>query len=148
LSQDQRVQAKLREELYTIDTDNPTMDELNRLRYLDMVLREVLRVHPPVPSMGRMALRDDILPLNEPVIDRYGKVHQNIRAVNRQQFHIVPRPNMDFASNNRIKEGQILFISIVAVNRDKAIWGEDADDFRQVILNCIFFQGRWFLPLL
>jgi cytochrome P450 len=48
---------------------------------------------------------------------------------------------MYFVFNNRIKEGQILVISIVAMNRDKAIWGEDADDFRQVFFNCIFFRG-------
>jgi len=42
------------------------------------------------------------------VIDRHGKVHETIR----------------------INKGQKLVISIVAMNRDKAIWGEDADDFR------------------
>jgi cytochrome P450 len=144
LSQDQRVQAKLREELYTIDTDNPTMDQLNTLPYLDMVLREILRVHPSVPSIGRMALKDDILPLSKPVIDRQGKVHENIRGVDLRQFHIVRWPNMDFVFNNRIKEGQILIVSIVAVNRDKAIWGEDADDFRQVIFKCNSFKGDGF----
>jgi cytochrome P450 len=90
LSQDQQVQAKLREELFTIDTDNPTMDQLNMLPYLDMILRETLRVHPVIPSIGRMAVKDDILPLSEPVIDRHGKVHENIRQVDLQQFHIVP----------------------------------------------------------
>jgi len=108
LSQDQEVQAKLREELFTIDTDYPTMDQLNTLPYLDMVMREALRLHPPVPSIGRKALKDDILPLSKPVIDRHGKVHETIR----------------------INKGQKLVISIVAMNRDKAIWGEDADDFR------------------
>lgn len=139
LSQDKRVQAKLRKELYTIDTDSPTMDQLNSLRYFEMVLREVLWVHLPVPSIGRLALKDDSLPLSEPVIDRQGKVHERIRGVDFQWFHIAPWPNVDFVFNNRIKEGQILFASIVAINRDKAIWGEDADDFRQVIHSS---QGR------
>lgn len=80
------MQSKLREELFTIDTDNPTMDQLNSLPYLDMVLRECLRVHPPVPATGRMAVKDDILPLSKPVTDRHGKVHETIRGVDIQQF--------------------------------------------------------------
>ena len=138
------MQAKLREELFTIDTDNPTMDQLNGLPYLDMVLRESLRLHPPIPSIGRMAMKDDILPLSKPVIDRHGKVHENIRGVDLRQFHIVPWPNMHFMFNNRIKEGQILIVSIVAVNRDRAIWGEDADDFRRAFFNRISFEGHGF----
>lgn len=94
LSQDKEVQSKLRGELFTIDTDNPTMDQLNALPYLDMVLRESLRLHPAVPSMGRMALKDDILPLSQSVIDRHGKVHENIRGVDLQQFCVVLWPNM------------------------------------------------------
>jgi cytochrome P450 len=32
-----------------------------------------------------------------------------------------------------------VIIPIVAVNRDKAIWGEDADEFRQVLLGPFFW---------
>jgi hypothetical protein len=35
LSLDAAVQTKLREELFTISTDNPTMEELNSLTYLE-----------------------------------------------------------------------------------------------------------------
>lgn len=108
LTQDLRVQTKLREELFTIDTDNPTMDQLNALPYLDMVVRESLRMHPPAPYVHRQSMKDDILPLRNPVIDCKGEVHHTIR----------------------VRKGQIMMVPIIAVNRDKSIWGEDADEFR------------------
>ncbi|KAG6856728.1 hypothetical protein H0H87_001328 [Tephrocybe sp. NHM501043] len=108
LTQDKRVQDKLREELLTIDTDNPTMDQLNSLPYLDMVVRETLRVHAPVPTTIRTALKDDILPLGKPITDRNGVTHDTIK----------------------VSEGQVLMIPILAINVDKAIWGEDAREFR------------------
>jgi hypothetical protein len=44
-----------------------------------MVVRESLRMHPPVAFTNREAIRDDILPLSKPVIDRYGRVHHTLR---------------------------------------------------------------------
>lgn len=84
LTQDLRVQTKLREELFTIDTDNPTMDQLNALPYLDMVVRESLRMHPPAPYVHRQSMKDDILPLRNPVIDCKGEVHHTIRKVDHR----------------------------------------------------------------
>ncbi|KAG6909595.1 hypothetical protein DXG01_016634 [Tephrocybe rancida] len=108
ISQDAAVQTKLREELLTVDTDSPTMDDLNALPYLDMVVRETLRIHAPVPSTIREATQDDILPLNEPFTDRKGVVHHGIR----------------------VRKGQTIQIPILAMNRNKQIWGEDAKEFR------------------
>ncbi|KAG6856726.1 hypothetical protein H0H87_001326 [Tephrocybe sp. NHM501043] len=108
LTQDKRVEDKLRKELISVETDNPTMEQLNALPYLDMVVRETLRVHAPVPSTMRTATRDDILPLGQPVTDRKGVVHDTIK----------------------ITKGQTLLVPILAVNRDKSIWGEDAHEFR------------------
>ncbi|KAG6856730.1 hypothetical protein H0H87_001330 [Tephrocybe sp. NHM501043] len=108
LSQDLAVQTKLREELLTVETDSPTMDELNALPYLDMVVRETLRVHAPVPSTIREATQDDILPLNQPFTDRKGVVHEGIR----------------------VRKGQTIQIPILAMNRSKELWGEDARMFR------------------
>ncbi|KAF8960371.1 cytochrome P450 [Flammula alnicola] len=64
LTQNLEAQTKLRNELLAVGTDNPTMDELNALPYLDAVVRETLRVHAPVPATTRVAVQDDILPLN------------------------------------------------------------------------------------
>jgi hypothetical protein len=43
-----------------------------------------------------------------------------------------------------VKKGQLMLIPIVAVNRDKSIWGEDANEFRQAIINHLSFNGRVF----
>ncbi|KAJ7144334.1 cytochrome P450 [Mycena epipterygia] len=101
------VQTKLREELLTLSTENPTMDELNVLPYLDMVIREIMRVHSPVMFTHRMAMKDDVLPLAKPYIDKAGKSH-----------HSLPIP-----------KGQMIHIPIWGVNTDKEIWGDDADQF-------------------
>ena len=79
LTQSPEVQDKLRDQLLSVGTDNPTMDELNGLPYLDAVVRETLRVHAPVPSTMRVATEDDILPLNEPVKDKNGNVLNGIK---------------------------------------------------------------------
>lgn len=59
-------------------TDDPTMDELNALPYLDAIIRETLRVHAPVPSTMRVAVQDDVVPLATPFTDKKGKVHDSI----------------------------------------------------------------------
>lgn len=75
------IQAKLRKELFTIQTDNPSMDELNSLPYLDAVIRETLRVHAPVPATIRVAIKDDIVPLGKPFVDKKGRVRDTIECV-------------------------------------------------------------------
>ncbi|OJA09059.1 hypothetical protein AZE42_04725 [Rhizopogon vesiculosus] len=101
------IQTKLREELLTVETDTPSMDELMALPYLDAVVRETLRVHAPVPSTVRIAMKDDILPLDTPFTDKYGVVHAGIK----------------------ISKGDPIFIPILAINRSEAIWGTDAKEF-------------------
>ena len=78
LSKNPAAQSKLREELLTIPTDNPTMDELNSLPYLEAVVREMMRVHAPVVNTQRMAMQDDILPLAKPYIDPQGNSHDSL----------------------------------------------------------------------
>ncbi|KAF7364361.1 hypothetical protein MSAN_01096500 [Mycena sanguinolenta] len=108
LSTHPTVQSKLREELFTILTDNPTMDELNSLPYLEAVVREMMRVHAPLVSTQRMAMQDDIMPLAKPYIDPQGNSHD-----------CLPIP-----------KGQRIHIPVLAINTDKEIWGEDASEFR------------------
>ncbi|KAJ3570544.1 hypothetical protein NP233_g4329 [Leucocoprinus birnbaumii] len=102
------IQTKLRDELFTIQSDNPTMDELNSLPYLDAVVRETLRVHAPVPSTMRMAVEDDVVPLATPFVDKKGNVRDSIL----------------------VRKGQTLFIPILAINRSEELWGPDAREFK------------------
>ncbi|KAJ6448694.1 cytochrome P450 [Mycena sanguinolenta] len=102
------VQSKLREELLTLYTENPTMDELNSLPYLESVVRETMRIHAPVAHTQRMAMADDVLPLSKPYTDKQGNSHESLP----------------------ISKGQMIHIPILAVNTDKEIWGDDALEFK------------------
>ena len=81
LTQSPVVQRKLREELLRVSTDMPTMDELVALPYLDMVVKETLRLHAPVPITDREATTDTYIPLSRPYTDKHGKIHDSIRYV-------------------------------------------------------------------
>ncbi|KAJ3812883.1 cytochrome P450 monooxygenase [Lentinula aff. lateritia] len=108
LVQHQDVQKKLREELRTMATDNPTMEQLNLLPYLDAVVKESLRLYAPVPSVLRVAAQDDVIPLSHPLKDNKGVEHHSIS----------------------IAKGQTVIVPLLALNRDKATWGEDAMEFK------------------
>ncbi|KAJ6505338.1 cytochrome P450 [Mycena sanguinolenta] len=102
------VQARLRDELSSLATDEPTMDELNSLPYLEKVVRETMRLYPPVGFSMREAMENDVLPLSRPYFDRTGKTYDSIT----------------------IRKGTAIRIPISAVHRDKTIWGDDAAVFR------------------
>ncbi|KIY68837.1 cytochrome P450 [Cylindrobasidium torrendii FP15055 ss-10] len=102
------IQKKLRQELQAVSTDTPSFDELNALPYLDAVLRETLRLHAPVSATERVATKEDILPLSEPIEDRRGKMLDGIR----------------------VQAGDIIIISMLGMNIDPAIWGADAHEFK------------------
>ncbi|KAF7291539.1 Cytochrome P450 [Mycena chlorophos] len=102
------VQRKLREELWTIDTERPTMDELMSLPYLDAVVREGLRVHTPVGFTERIATQTDFIPLLVPVTDVDGCQRTEIR----------------------VQKGDKVYLPLRAINRSRDIWGSDAEQFR------------------
>ena len=79
LTQAPEVQRKLREELLQVDTENPTMDDLNSLPYLDAVVREALRLHAPVWQISRVAVKDDIVPLAVPVLGHDRKLQHYLQ---------------------------------------------------------------------
>ncbi|KAI0795607.1 cytochrome P450 [Abortiporus biennis] len=108
LTQAPEVLAKLRQELLTVSTDEPTMEELNALPYLDAVIRETLRVHAPVPSTMRAATQDDVIPVSRPYIDIHGQPQNFIR----------------------VAKGDFMVIPILSINRSKELWGEDAFEFK------------------
>jgi cytochrome P450 len=57
------TQTKVREEISNISIDNLTMDDLNRLSYMDATVHETLRLYSPVASILREARKDDCIPL-------------------------------------------------------------------------------------
>ncbi|KAJ7128827.1 cytochrome P450 monooxygenase [Mycena crocata] len=108
LSLNTAAQDKLREELRTVATETPTMDELNSLPYLENVVRETLRLYVPLVSVDRTAMKEDVLPLSKPYIDTAGKSHNTLLLL----------------------KGQLVHIPIQAVNIDPEIWGSDAAEFK------------------
>jgi len=57
------------------------MEELISLPYLDAVVRETLRLHSPVASLAKVAMKDDLIPLDVPFIDIKGNTQRAIRYV-------------------------------------------------------------------
>ncbi|CAK5269029.1 unnamed protein product [Mycena citricolor] len=108
LSQHPDVHDKLRQELLSLPTDHPTMDELNALPFLENFIRESMRLYAPVVFNQRMANRDDVLPLAKPYVDRQGVSHDTLP----------------------IRKGQVFTVPILAINTDKQTWAEDALEFK------------------
>ncbi|VDB85159.1 unnamed protein product [Peniophora sp. CBMAI 1063] len=108
LATNQRVQNKLRDEIFTHDTSTPSESELNSLTYLEWVVREAMRIHAPIFSSERVAMQDDVVPLREPYVDRSGAV--------RHEIHV--------------RKGDIFSIPVNILNRSPEVWGEDAHEFR------------------
>ncbi|KAF8207168.1 cytochrome P450 [Mycena galopus ATCC 62051] len=108
LSLNQDAQTRLREEVLAVSSEDPTMDELNQLVYLECVVRENMRINAPIVFTTRMAMQDDVLPLGKPYVDKTGRIHDSLP----------------------IREGQMIHIPILAVNTDEEIWGEDSKEFK------------------
>ncbi|KAI9461564.1 cytochrome P450 [Lactarius psammicola] len=89
------------------DIDLP-YDILMSLPYLDAVVRETLRVYPPTSLLSRTARQTTTLPLQFPVLS---STSEEVTSV------VVP-------------EGTTVIISILAANHNKAVWGDDASDWR------------------
>ncbi|KAI6107178.1 cytochrome P450 [Pisolithus croceorrhizus] len=108
LARNPDIQNKLRQELLAFG-EEPTYDQQqNSLPYLDAVVHEILRVHPPITDFVRVAAEDDVIPLSESVVTQSGEVVNSISVV----------------------RGTRIGISISCVNRSTEIWGEDAKVFR------------------
>ena len=125
------IQTKLREELLSVDTETPTMDELMALPYLDAVVRETLRVHSPVPGTQRIAMKDDVIPVEKPYTDKNGVVHDSIRY-----GYMSPIGNSMgiLILRNSVRKRDPIFISILAINRSQELWGPDAREFKYVMV--------------
>ncbi|KEP48914.1 cytochrome P450 family protein [Rhizoctonia solani 123E] len=109
LTKHPEVQRKLRQELLESRLgDEPSMNDLDKLPYLDNFVKECLRVHPAVPSTVREAAHEVHIPVSKSFRNRHGV----------EQTHI------------KMQKGDAVFIPILAMNRIKEIWGDDAKEFK------------------
>ncbi|KAF8698333.1 cytochrome P450, partial [Rhizoctonia solani] len=120
LAQHPDVQNQLRAEVrdaHGLHGKDLDYDQINSLKYLDAICRESLRLWSPIQLLERVATKDSILPLQNPIKLKDGK--------NTTEKLHVPR-------------GTRMYVSLGSVNRDKRTWGEDAEDFK---------PARWLQPL-
>ncbi|KAJ7475680.1 cytochrome P450 [Mycena latifolia] len=118
LVQHQDVQEKLRQELRSAQRDgvDPSYNDLVSLEYLDAICRETLRLYPSAPLISRTARKDVVLTTSAPITTVDGATRTDI-----------PIP----AETN-------IIISILAANRNSAIWGPDCLEWK---------PERWLSPL-
>jgi cytochrome P450 len=78
LAQHPEFQTRLRAEIRSVDTDRPTLDTVYKLPFLDNVVRESLRLDPPVPFTSRTTAHDVVIPLSMPIVGRDGTTMDSI----------------------------------------------------------------------
>lgn len=103
-----RVWQRLREEiLSTFPPSEPahsiTITRLREVRYLKHFLNEVLRLLPPVPTNGRFAVNDTMLPVGG---------------------------GPDGKSPVFVPKGTKVLYHVTVMHRRKDLWGQDAEEFR------------------
>ncbi|KAF8190414.1 cytochrome P450 [Mycena galopus ATCC 62051] len=111
------VQEKLRQELRSAQQEGAELsyNELESLEYLDAICRETLRLYPPVAFVVRTLRKDVALSTSTPI------------TVNGSPVTEIPVP---------AETG--IFISILSANRNPAVWGPDALEWK---------PERWLSPL-
>ncbi|KAK0455641.1 cytochrome P450 [Desarmillaria tabescens] len=103
------IQNKLRAELVQFGNTDPTWEQLNSsLPYLDAVVQETLRMHPPVFESMRVATEDNVLPLATPVVTKSGTTINSLF----------------------VAKGTVVSAPIRALNRSEEFWGPDAKEFK------------------
>ena len=121
------IQDRLRTELLSVVPSAPveslTADEIQslyasivELQFLENVIRETLRLIPPVHSSIRMATKDDVVPVSSPLKRRTldGRIQEEIVA---QIF---------------VPKGTFIHVPIEGFNLDKELWGSTAWNFKYV----------------
>jgi cytochrome P450 len=78
------------------------------LPYLDALARETLRLYAPITFLSRTTRKDVVLPLSSPIQSTTG----------------------DTISAIPIRSNTNVIIGIAAANRDREIWGDDADEWK------------------
>ncbi|KAF7324958.1 hypothetical protein MKEN_00538200 [Mycena kentingensis (nom. inval.)] len=103
LARHPEYQERLRAEVLAHPRDM-SYEEVQKLEYLDAVVKEGLRLHPASPQTERVVLKDDFLPLSSPICGMS-------------------------APGVQIKKGQVIHIPFTSMNTNPAVWGPTGDIF-------------------
>ncbi|KAI0078237.1 cytochrome P450 [Panus rudis PR-1116 ss-1] len=93
-------------------------------KFLDAVVKECLRLHAPVTSTMRVAIKDEVIPLSRPLKSSSSKSSSS--SLSPPSTH----SNHSLETRLRINAGDIISIPIQAINKSKDVWGPDAEEFR------------------
>jgi len=74
----------------------------------DELVKEALRILPPVADIPRVTTEDDVMPLSKPIVGNSGKVYNEIA----------------------VPAGTFVFFSMLGHGLNKDVWGPDAHIFR------------------
>ncbi|KAK7466378.1 hypothetical protein VKT23_005102 [Stygiomarasmius scandens] len=112
------VQEKLRQELLEARrmSEELSYDALVELPFLDAICRETLRLYPPVPQLARVTTRDTVIPLSKPIVGLDGTKITELA----------------------LSKDTTVLLSFINSNRNPAIWGSDALEWK---------PERWLSPL-
>ncbi|KAF8734032.1 cytochrome p450, partial [Rhizoctonia solani] len=110
LARNPEYQQRLRDEISALGREPTYEDLMTGMPWLDAVMKEGFRHRPPSSHTERVALKDDVLRLRNPVYN-----HQR----GGRKINEIP-----------IKAGQLIHIPSISMSHAKSVWGEDADEFR------------------
>lgn len=121
------IQTRLRTELLTVAPPAPldtlTEDELRsfyevvvELPYFNNVIRETLRLVPPVHSTLRVPIHDDVIPTGSPV---------KLKGSVEKTYSIA------------VPKGTFVHVPIEAFNLDREVWGCDAWHFKRDMIRIL-----------
>lgn len=107
------------------------MEDLDSLPLLDMVVKEILRLHPSINLTVREAKRDDVIPLAEEIRLKSGEVVREVRIRKGQYVSAVLSHAISSILTQIVAIYQ-MYLPIEGLNLSKDAWGEDSTEFRQV----------------
>jgi cytochrome P450 len=123
LAQNPAMQDRLRAELLSVypsssgnlsdltdDEIHSLYSEISNLPYLHNVVRECIRLIPPVHSSIRVATEDDEIPTSSPIHGRDGNPIQKTTV--------------------SVPKGSFVHVAVEGFNLDKSFWGDDAWEFQ------------------
>ncbi|KAF8598679.1 cytochrome P450 [Ceratobasidium sp. AG-I] len=108
LARNPDVCARLREEIAQLGHEPTYEDYTDGMPWLDAVTKELFRLHPVVPQLERVALKDDVMRLQNPLKTEKG----------------------DEITQLPIKAGQLIRILMYSIGNTESVWGEDAAEFK------------------